>query len=471
MKKQFFKVRHCVIFSTILTFALLLSACGRGTAGSEGPSVGGSEQASQQTISAGSEESETTDRAETTQRQYQYIEGIFSQGLPVVTEEQAMAEGKTLLTLKPNLSNTWLREAVEGFNRQSADYFIRLEEPKVDGDEDRITAEIIAGRGPDIISGNVLNITESLLKKGVLVDLAPGLDAMGITDEDYFSCFRTLRMGDSVYGIHAYLSPTGRSIRESVLGSREQPDIDTLVEKLYTYPDQDAVFWGGVRSEAILEYLLSCSEDLWGMIDWENGTCDFSGELFTKILEIAKRYADPERTAMDAKDRWVLFFYQPMTNPLKELESEGKVVINYPFDDGNYPAYFRLNDALMLNANSEHQEGGWEFLEYILGAEGQSYASSGVSTVANKHVARSVIDYNLKLLEEGRMQTTSDYSPEEIEAYFAFVEQGHQVPLRTKEILAIIYEEAQSFCDGGKPLEEVRNTIQTRVQLYISETM
>lgn len=453
-----------IAVTAILTFALLLTGRGRETAENE-------ENSTQQTISADSEEHETTDRTEPEQRQFQYDEKLFSLELPVVTEEQAMAEGKTLLTLQPHLANTWLKLAVNGFNRQSADYFIRLEEPMEESDEERLSAEIIVGRGPDIISGNVLKINESILKKGVFVDLAPGLDAMGITDEEYFSAFRTLRIGDSVYGIHAYLSPTGRSIRESVLGSREQPDLETLVEKLYTYPDRDAVWWGGARSEAILEQLLSCSEDLWGMIDWENGTCDFSGELFAKILEIAKRYADPEGTARGASERGLVFFYEPMANPLKELESEGKVIINYPFDDGNYPAYYRLNDALMLNASSKHQDGAWEFFEYILGEEGQCYASSGIHITANKEMSRSVLENNLKLLEEGRMQTTMDYSPEEIEAYFEFVEQGHQVPLRTKEILAIIYEEAQSFCSGDKPLEEVCDTIQKRVQIYISETM
>lgn len=449
----------------ILTFSLLLAGCGREITESEG-------QSTQQTISADSEERETTDRTEETQRQFQYDEKLFTLDLPVVTEEQAMAEGKTLLTLQPHLANTWLKETVNGFNRQSADYFIRLEEPMGESDEERLSVEIIAGRGPDIISGNVLKVNESILKKGVLVDLAPGLDAMGITDEEYFSAFRTLRMGDSVYGIHAYLSPTGRSIRESVLGSREQPDLETLVEKLYTYPDQEAVWWGGAQSEAILEQLLSCSENLWGMIDWEKGTCDFSGELFAKILEIAKRYADPEGTAREASERWLVFFYAPMVNPLKELESEEKVIINYPFDDGNYPAYYRLNDALMLNANSKHQEGAWEFFEYLLGEEGQCYVSAyGNSITANKEMSRSVIETDLKLLEEGRMQTTMDYSPEEIEARFAFVEQGRQVPLRTKEILAIIYEEAQTFCNGDKPLEEVCDIIQKRVQIYISETM
>lgn len=460
------KSKSQIAAMTILIFTLLLLAgCGRESAESEGHST-------QQTIPADSEEQETTDRTEAAQRRFQYDEELFTSELPVVTEEQAMAEGKTLLTLQPHLANTWLKETVDGFNRQNANYFIRLEEPKGESDEERLSAEIIAGRGPDIISGNVLKVNEGILKKGVFVDLAPGLDAMGITDEEYFSAFRTLRMGDSVYGIHAYLSPTGRSIRESVLGSREQPDLETLVEKLYTYPDQNAVWWGGAQSEAILEQLLSCSEDLWGMIDWEKGTCDFSGELFAKILEIAKRCADPEGTAREASERWLVFFYEPMINPLKELESEEKVIINYPFDDGNYPAYYRLNDALMLNANSKHQEGAWEFFEYLLGEEGQCYASSGGSCVtANKEMFRNVMEYNLKLLEEGRMQTTMDYSPEEIEARFAFVEQGRQVPLRTKEILAIIYEKAQSFCSGDKPLEEVCDTIQKRAQIYISETM
>ena len=64
------------------------------------------------------------------------------------------------------------------------------------------------------------------------MDLAPGLDAMGITDEDYFPAVRALCMGNKVYGIRTHIVPSGYTIRESVLGSREQPDIETLVEKL-----------------------------------------------------------------------------------------------------------------------------------------------------------------------------------------------------------------------------------------------
>jgi len=455
----------------ILVYILFLAGCGRETTESGGLSAGSTGESVVQTASADSEEPKTTDTAVETEKRFQYHEELFAIELPVVTEEQAAAAGKTLLVLQPNLPNTWLKEAAAGFNRQSADYFIRLEEPKEESEKERLFAEIVAGRGPDIIAGNVFEVNESILKKGMLADLAPRLDAMGLSDGDYFPAFRTLCMGDEVYGIQVYLNPQGVAIRESVLGGSEQPDIETLVEKLYTYPDQEAVWRTNARSEVILEYLLCGSEDLWGMIDWEEGTCDFSGELFARMLEIAKRYADPEGKTREAEEKWLVFPYYPIWESRGHMESEGKVVINYPFDNGYYPAYSRMGDTLMLNANSQHQEGAWEFLEYLLGEEGQCYAADMGCVTASREMSRNYFEYTLKLLEEGRMQTTGEYTPETVEELFAFTEQGRQVPLRTKEILSIIYEEAQSYCSGGKPLEEVCGVIQRRVQIYIGENM
>ena len=69
------------------------------------------------------------------------------------------------------------------------------------------------------------------------------------------------------------------------------------------------------------------------------------------------------------------------------------------------------------------------------------------------------------------MRGTSDITPEAVEELFAFTEQSRSTPLRTKEILAIIYEEAQTYCDGDKPLEEVCDVIQKKVQIYISENI
>lgn len=468
----------------LLAFTLFLAGCGKETSGSEETLAESTAESMEQTasteqtvtaeptVSADTEESDTPDSSEDTPGRFQYNEKLFALGLPVVTEEQAKADGKTVLTLQASLVNPWLKDSIAGFNRQSADYFVRLEETYEDGVKDRVAAEIVAGRGPDILTGSVLEISESVLEKEVLVDLAPGLDAMGITDEEYFPGVRALPMGDKVYGIRTYLTPHGYWIRESVLGGRELPDIATLVEKLYTYPDQETVWRTNARSVRILEYLLCGSEDLWGMIDWEKGTCDFSGELFAKMLEIAKRYADPEGRTEETEDKWMVSFYSPVSNtPRRQLEKEGKVIINYSFDNGYYPAYESISEVLMMNANSEHQEGVWAFFEYVLGEEGQCYAAGNSYLAVNREMSKSCMEYYLRGLEEGWFKTTAEFTPETIEELYAFTEQARPLPLRTKEVLDIIYEESETFWAGDKPLEEVCDVIQKRVQIYISENM
>lgn len=451
----------------VLVSALLLAGCGRETSGSGEETVGSTGEVSDQAVSTEVQGSEA-DKPEA-ERSFQYdaigLYGGVGELPPVIGEEQAVAEGRTVVTLQTSWVNAWLKYSVAGFNRQSEEYFIKVD---LDGDEDRLSVELMAGRGPDIIGEDMLEVGESILKKGVVVDLAPGLDALGITDEEYFPSVRALRMGDGVYGICPFASPTGLWIRESVLGSREKPDIETLVEKLYTYPDQEAVWWTNARPKLVLKQLLSGSEDLWGMIDWESGTCDFSGELFAKILEVTKRYADPNGKGDLEKN--IVFFYTPTNDSPKELESEGKVIIDFLFDDGNYPYYDTGMSVLMLNANSQHLEGAWKFVEYLLGEDGQGYACS-MDASANREMARSFAAYELKMLEEGRMETTADITPEAFEELFAYADRARYVPLRTKDILKIIYEEAQTYCSGGKSLEEVCSVIQNRVQLYISETM
>ncbi|MCM1118890.1 MAG: ABC transporter substrate-binding protein [bacterium] len=384
----------------------------------------------------------------------------------IVSEEQAIEEGRIILTLQESIASSWLAESIKGFNRQSTDYFVKLLEsgygPEKGDCTERMAVEIMAGRGPDMFTGDMFDVNESILKKGILVDLSAGLDAMGITEEEYFPSVWALRMGDGVYGV----SPTAHVeeywILESVLGSRETPDIETLVEKLYTYPDRDAVWRPYATTTRILYYLLGGSEDLWGMIDWEEGKCDFSGELFAKMLEIAKRYVDPE----GKKEEGIMDFYFPLNIANEPLERE-KVKINFFFDDGNYP-YYRSGYSLMLNANSDskHQEGAWEFVKYILGEEGQGYCTS--FPPANKEMCSSFYHWLLGQIEKG--QSDAVLTEEILEEGMHSAERGRYFPIRTTTILEIICEEAQAFTDGDKSKEEVCKLIQNRVQLYLDET-
>lgn len=149
----------------VLVFTLLLAGCGKEAAWSAEPSDKSVEESPEQTVSAEIDEPETTDAAQETSGQFQYDEKLFALGLPVIEEDQAVAEGKTLLTLQASLVNPWLKYSIAGFNRQSTDYFVRLEETYDEDVEERLSVELMAGRGPDIITGSVMNVSESILKK------------------------------------------------------------------------------------------------------------------------------------------------------------------------------------------------------------------------------------------------------------------------------------------------------------------
>lgn len=161
----------------------------------------------------------------------------------------------------------------------------------------------------------------------------------------------------------------------------------------------------------VLNYLLAGSEDLWGTIDWEAGRCDFSGDLFTKILEITKRYADPESIGQTAvADR-----YRLDVDVREVVESNGKVILDYPFNDGWYP-YFSVSDVLMVNANTKYPEGACEFIEYLLDEEGQTFVTQSSGLPVNKDMADSYKAWELKEneAEKSHYYMTIDGVPEEI---------------------------------------------------------
>lgn len=408
---------------------------------------------------------------------------IFGATQGYVTESQAREQGRDILTLQVGFASDEVTDSVAGFNRQSDSYYILIEEigwgESLVSSRERTLVELTAGRGPDIFVGDIFpTITESVLEKGILMDLAPLLDTLGITDEKYFPAFRALTVGEHVYGFCTSVKPYGYWVLESVLGGREQPDIETLVEKLYTYPDQKAVWRQYAPYYLILEYLLGGSEDMWGMIDWEAGRCDFSGDLFTKILEITKRYGDPEGKGQTAVTGW----YDPGSDIREWVESEGKVILDYPFDDGWYPNC-RTSYALMVNANTKYPEGVYAFIEYLLGEEGQTYAAYGCSSSGrpvSRDMADSFKEWNMKMNKEGKSHiyatkegtlvevSLTEEMAEEVKDY---VERARYLPLKTQEILSIIYEETELFFNGDKPLEAVCDLIQNRAQLYLDENM
>ena len=354
----------------------------------------------------------------------------------------------------------------------------------------RLTSvQIASGKGPDILCGGLMKeYIPGMLEKGALEDLRPFMEKSGIREEDFFPfTFDTWRSGDKICGISpASPSLTGYCMDSSVLGGTEEPDIEALTDALLAGQEK-AIFLKRYDSGKLLELLLRGTETLWGMVDWENRSCDFNGELFQKLLEVAKRYGDDgnpgeisciaERRSLGA----IQYF-----DDRQEREENGKVICGVLFDDGCHAAV-EPDSALAINANSSNKEGAWEFISFLLGEEAQS-GESGVPVSRKGYDAW--VERQKKRFAGGKREeeihcnlmpdrsyayqgtvvyTEADVADEIIEEYTEMMEDTRTYSLRTAPILAIIREEAEDYFQGNKSPEEVSRLITNRVQLYLDE--
>lgn len=355
------------------------------------------------------------------------------------------------------------QRAVDMFNAENDQYFVDLHTCNF-GDElgDRrmtVKIEISAGGGPDILVDNIFHADNEMLEKGVLLDLSPYLEESGITSDKYFPQYKGIVYKDKIYGVLPSGSVSGYAIKKAVLGTDEVPDMESFVDKLLAYPEK-----AGFRKKnfdgdgwRIVKWLLDGSENLWGVVDWEKRQCDFSLPIFSKILDVGKRYA------ADGIQE-----YEPILKVLSwkigmdpEIDSEW-VYLGYPFDAGYYPMFDNL-DSLMINANSKNIEGAFAFISYVMSKKGQNYMTDSV----HREFWESNANYQISLSQSGR--TNYVFNEEIKERIKEQNDLCHLIPRRPEAILNIVYEEVNDYIFGNKTKEAVIEIIQNRVQLYLDE--
>ena len=400
---------------------------------------------------------------------------------------------KIPIVLRGRFNDSWLAAQINSFNRQNETYHVILEDCGPGNDiEDfaRLTSiQIISGKGPDILDGNLMEeYISGMMEKGILEDLRPYMERSGIREEDYFPfTFGTWKNGDRIYGVSP-ASPVlaGYCMDSAFLGSTQEPDLETLLDALLS-SREDAVFMKGCDSQELLKLFLAGTDTLWGMVDWEKGSCDFSKELFAKILEAARLYGDSGsrgETGYIAQNRsfMKIFYYDDSAERIRN----GKVICGVLFDDGCRTAV-TSNSSLAVNTNSPHKEGAWEFIYFLLGDEAQS-ASSGApasrkafdgwvaeqkeaftggkeihSTYANISAGGSIV------ITGETVYTEADITDEIIAEFRETLEAARPYPLRTVPILDIIRDEAEDYFNGSKSAEEAARLVTNRVQTYLDE--
>lgn len=420
-------------------------------------------------------------------------------------------ENRTKVTVRNNSFSAWQKYWTEEFNRRSDSYYVVLESCSSSEEKDyrtRTGVELATGKGPDIIGGELLSDVESLIKKGVLEDLTPYIKESGIREEDYFPCtFSCWKDHEKIYAVDTYINLAGAGlwISETLLENSGEPDIEALINALYNYPEEKVVFRTYGIPTAVLQYCFFVGTDsLFGTVDWEKGTCDFSGELFAKLLETVKRYGYSE----EKKEYSALAEFRNDNNcylreSFAQLAQEGKRYVGYLTDDGCH-SMMHSSRVMCLNSGSANKEGAWEYLSFLLGQEAQldfRYRCMGGQTVNGYPVSRSAFaEVMAAEMQEGAIGETVtprgnivpdykagqdkiqelnwnaeeyrklyDLREETVKEIESILEDVRHRPLRTEPIQEIICEEAAYYFNGSKSIEEVVKVIQNRVQLYLNE--
>lgn len=395
---------------------------------------------------------------------------------------------RPVVTIRAESFSAWLKQQAAQFNRSNPGWQVVLEEygssNAVDLEEyARLTSvQIATGKGPDMLCGNFMDsYVPGMLEKGSLLELSGPLEESGVREGDYLPfTFDVWRMGDSVYGVTAESgSPQLYTIDSRVLGGAGEPDIKALVKALQAW-EEDSVLLGYNGPSENLRCFLQGSEDLWGMVDWEKGTCDFGGDLFKGLLEVSKRHDYEENLKKPNLLRTTL-----LNNIYYYISREGRTVCGTLYDDGCHGTV-KGDRTLMVNAASGAKEGALEFLCFLLGENAQKNIPAGSIPVRREQleawVRRQVertaggeVTADVSYIDGGefvrdiRTYTAADMTEEKIQEYLAALEDVRAIPARNQPIIDIICEEAEYYFNGSKSVKDVVKVIKSKVGLYLAE--
>lgn len=448
MNREFVKSDNIKFITVLYLFILILSGCS-------------------------TKQSETIQKPEDVTIFYQADSGEFKKEIySDLLKDDSLSQpenGKTIIYLECGGEKTrTISGLIASFNQENDLYYVEMIQHPYNiafqDERERLKIEVATGKGPDIMTTDIFPVSKEIISKDHLVDLTLLMEKSGITDEKYFPAYRCLMDNGKIYGLCPSMDVIRMSIDGNILPNKEIPDLETLLDILLEYPEP-AVFLNDTQEGIyIMDYFLCGSKNLWGMIDWESKSCDFSTALFSKILEVSKKYADNRNKGYEPIMRNT-FCYIGLYPGREALEKEGRVVLDYYFDDGNYPKYNSSVETLVINSNTKHLEGAWAFLSYAMTKSGQSY----YALPTHKELFTEKNLDLLKDIEDGKTYTLVDFTEEVMQDAIQVFSTGKYCPQYTEEILDIIHEEAGAYFSGDKNKEVVIDIIEKRVRLLLEE--
>lgn len=364
-----------------------------------------------------------------------------------------------------------------------------------DAEWTRVQAELAAGGGPDLLVTKTAYMV-GLQEKGVLMELSEALDQD--TREALFSGILEYgRMDDGLYSI--CYEATGDTIIVSDEVWAEDTwtweEVVALVEERERTGQPYLAITSSVTSgNYLLRYFFLEDLEHCSLLDMEEKKAYFNTGEFCRLLELCRRYANPEGlisseygSAGDAEKRKALkegkaLCYRPATifqffsTDLADL-GEGYHLVGYPTEAEGGNQLF-CDEGIAVNAAGKYPEQAIEFVNFVISQSCQELLYNPVRRDTYTGRVREHISYAradgrpIVFLRDGKYSTEIDGKPDGtsyLPEYLELMDSCRLPSGVTEPIKDIIMEEAGAFFAGDKDARTVADIIQSRVQLYLDE--
>ena len=358
--------------------------------------------------------------------------------------------------------------------------------PKIDeSDMSRVFADISKGNGPDMLQISREQL-EDLYKNEALLDMS-----QYVSNELKEELFGAVLANGTMDG-KFLMYPTGMSLL-SVVANRKYCNSDTMnyedIIRVIEQRDKEGnpfqkIVCGYMGCEALNFFVQNICES--EFVDLDKNEASFNSDSFIKLLEICKRYHNPEYEYLSEDEcielmkRDSVLFYVPgdnlgsFSNYNAALGNDYKA-IGFPTntEEGNKLSFF---GGIVVNKNVENIDIIADFLNSIYSLE--LLAGDYIPMRKDFYKGRIVIGYDkwttgVRLSENGWIPLTlkpdgTTYVDEYLELLQKAVPADNTI--RAKIVKEIIYDEIGVFFEGDKSAEETAEIIQSRVKIYLEET-
>lgn len=422
--------------------------------------------------------------------------GRDSASLYVLTKEKPVAEEEIRLAfVQDPVGNEYLRAKTAVFAREGGALPIvmeGLEESDYTDYRNRIFAEILAGKGPELLFLSYEDM-ETLQEKGLLCDLSEMISADTLS-QMLPGALELGRVNGQLAGITPEIA-FSTMITSDAVWEADSWTISQFTELLKEKENCDwpVSFYDAKVSYYTLFWMIFCNDLSHSpFLDLEEGKCYFDSQEFTDILKLCKEYGRPSSETRSWEERARMLREGECLAAISSLYigfrdfsdmmlgyGQDCHIVGFPGAEAGCSFIQNYSQGyLAVNIHAEHKEEIADYINYLLSYEKQ-YEVMGTSVRLD--VIRDSIGY-----DEFRKQVVQRTSAEpdgplmEIamkpdgtsfeEEYLDFIQSCKPNPNRIPLLAEIIGEELFGCFEGGKSVEDAADDIQNRVQLYLDES-